>query len=340
MASTNIDPQTPGSSRVQRNTEHTGKIRLLSIVTTVFRSEKTIAEFAKRALAVAEGVANEVELIVVDDGSPDRSAELVRDLADLDSRVVLVQLSKNFGHHRALLTGLEHAKGDMVFLLDSDLEEAPENLAPMLAEMRAAKADCVYGVQNVRKGGWFERTSGELFYKLFGILSDVELPRNVSTVRVMSKRYVNSLLLFRDQNPVLVPLTLITGYRQVPYRFDKRSLTPTTYSIRKRLGMLVLYVTSFSGRPLYMMFAFSIVLASVGILFGAYVILKALTGPVQSGWSSLMATIIFFFSLNALFTGIIGLYLKRILEEVKDRPRTIVQEVYRKSVEKREAEHG
>ncbi len=340
MVSTNTVPQMRGSRRVQRNAEPLGRIPLLSIVTTVYRSEATIEEFAERALAAAEGVADDVELIVVDDGSPDRSAEIVRDLADADRRVALVQLSKNFGHHRALLTGIEHAKGDMVFLIDSDLEEAPETLAPLIGELHKANADCAYGVQSERKGGWFERTTGELFYKLFGILSDVELPRNVSTIRVMTRRYVRSLLLFRDQNPVLVPLTLITGYRQVPFTFEKQSLAPTTYSIPKRLSMLVLYVTSFSGRPLNMMFYFSVVLACVGLLYGAYVIVKAMTGPVQSGWSSLMATIIFFFSLNALFTGTIGLYLKRILEEVKDRPRTIVQEVYRQSPAQREAENG
>lgn len=327
-------------TRASGRTSELAKPRLLSVVTTLFRSEATIEEFARRALLAAEGVADDVELIVVDDGSPDRSAELVRDLADLDGRIALVQLSKNFGHHRAMLTGIEHAKGDLVFLIDSDLEEAPENLGPMLAKMREAKADCVYGVQNARKGGWFERWTGDMYYWLFNMLSEVEMPRNVSTMRVMTRRYVNSLLRFRDLNPVFVPLTLITGYRQAAYYFDKQSLTPTTYSIGRRLSLLVLSVTSFSGRPLYIMFSFSIVLAGLGILYGSYVILKALTGPVQSGWSSLMATIIFFFSLNALFTGTIGLYLKRILEEVKDRPRTIVQEVYRKSDGDRETEHG
>ena len=304
--------------------------RLLSVVTTVFRSEATIVEWLRRAAAAAEAHAEAVEIIVVDDGSPDRSAELVRNLADEDERVVLVQLSRNFGHHRALLAGLEHSTGDLVFLIDSDLEEAPENLTDMLDVLRQQKADCVYGVQRNRKGGWFERRSGDLFYWLFDLLSDVKLPRNVTTMRMMTRRYVDSLLRFRDHNPVFVPLTLITGYKQVPHFFDKESTSATTYSIARRTSLLVLAVTSFSGKPLSLIFSASVFLAAAGLVYGAVVVVNALTGPVQSGWSSLMATIIFFFSLNALFTGVIGLYVKRVLEEIKDRPRTIVQEVYRR----------
>lgn len=310
--------------------ESTGVDRL-SVVTTTYRSETTIAEFVRRALDAATAVGDHIELVVVDDGSPDRSAELVRNMVDEDDRIVLVQLSRNFGHHRAMLSGLEHAIGDIVFLIDGDLEEPPEHLSEMLRILKSEKADCVYGVQRKRKGGWFERLSGNLFYWLFGMLSEVKMPRNVSTMRLMTRRYVNSLLRFRDHNPVLVPLAVITGYKQIPYDFDKKSNSPTTYSVLKRLSLLVLLVTSFSGRPLALMFSASLVLAGFGFLYGIYVIIGAMTGPVQSGWSSLMAAVVFFFSLNALFTGVIGLYLKRVLEETKDRPRTVVQEVYRRS---------
>jgi putative glycosyltransferase len=314
--------------------ENAPRIALLSIVTTAYRSETTIAEFVARALQTAGPLADRIEIVVVDDGSPDRSAEIVRDLADGDEQIVLVQLSRNFGHHRALLTGLEHAEGDLVFLIDSDLEEAPENLPAMLELMRRERTDCVYGVQQVRRGGWLERVSGKLFYDLFGLLSEVELPRNVSTMRIMTRRYVASLLRFRDHNPVFVPLSLITGYRQSQYAFDKESASPTTYSLRRRLSLLLLAITSFSGRPLQLMFWMSLVLSSAGFLYGVYVVLRALTGTVQDGWSSLMAAVLFFFSLNALFTGVIGLYVKLIMEEVKDRPRTIVLEVYRKSAQR------
>ncbi|MBI4921077.1 MAG: glycosyltransferase family 2 protein [Devosia nanyangense] len=302
---------------------------MISIVTTAYRSEATIDAFIGRALAAVEPLAEQIELIVVDDGSPDRSAELVRAWADRDPRVVLVQLSRNFGHHRALLTGLEHVGGDLVFLLDSDLDEAPEHLGPMLDQMRSDGADCVYGVQRKRKGGWFERVSGKLFYIAFNALGDVRLPTNVSTMRVMTRRYVRSLLLFRDQNPVFVPLAVITGYRQVPFVFDKQHRGVTTYSLARRLSLLVLQITSFSGRPLSIMFALSLVLSVLAMAYGLVVVIQAIFWHVAEGWPSLMAAILLFFSINALFTGVLGLYVMRILEEVKDRPRSIVQEVYR-----------
>lgn len=309
--------------------------RSLSIVTTIYRSQGTIALFVERALAAGARVSRNVELIVVDDGSPDGSVEVVRKIVDADSRVSLVQLSRNFGHHKAMLAGLEEAKGELVFLIDSDLEEAPELLIDMMRVIEHNPVDCLYGVQHGRKGGVVERWSGHAFYWLFGALSEVKIPENVSTLRLMTHRYVQSLVRFRDKNPVFVPLSLLAGYPQAPHHFNKENTSKTTYSLRRRISLTLLAITTFSGRPLHLMFAMSLMLAVLGLTYGGYVVIRALTGSVQDGWSSLMAVVVFFFSLNAMFTGLIGLYVKQVLEEVKDRPRSVVQEVYsgRASVE-------
>jgi putative glycosyltransferase len=320
-----------GSLPAPTRPELIGRIRRLSVVTSAYRSEGTIAAFLQRVLDVATPLADSVEVIVVDDGSPDSSAEIIRNLGDEDGRIALVQLSRNFGHHRALITGLEYARGDVVFLIDSDLEEEPENLTEMLALMRKEGADVVYGVQRTRRGGLVERISGQIFYSAFSLLSEVNLPRNVATMRVMTGRYVRSFLQFRDHNPVLVPLSLLAGYRQVAYQFEKKSSSETTYSLPRRFSLLLLALTSFSGRPLLLIFWMSLFLSVASFSYGSFVIVRALTGVVQDGWSSLMAATVFFFSLNALLIGILGLYIKLILEEVKDRPRTVVQEVYRKA---------
>lgn len=303
-------------------------VRKLSVVTTVFCSEDSIEAFVRRALVAARSISPDVELIIVDDGSPDRSLEIARDLADNDAQIVLVQLSRNFGHHKALLTGLELARGDLILMIDSDLEEAPENLIPMRQVMTETNSDVVYGVQRSRRGGWLERASGWAFYTLFDLLSDVSLPRNVSTMRLMSRRYANSFLRFRDQNPVLIPLGVITGYRQVAFPFDKGDHSRTSYSLHRRFQMLLLAVTSFTGRPLVLIFWTSLVFSFASFIYGIVVVVRALTGTALDGWSSLMAATVFFFSLNAFFTGLIGLYIKLILDEVKDRPRTVIQEIY------------
>ena len=300
----------------------------LSIVTTLYRSEKTIAEFVRRSLLAAKQWADNVELIIVDDGSPDRSAEIVRRIVDSDPRVRLVQLSRNFGHHKAIFAGLENATGDLVFLIDSDLEEAPELLLDMLLVAKQNPVDCLYGVQKRRKGGLFERLSGRVFYSIFGILSEVRLPQNVSTLRLMTRRYVLSLLQFRDTNPIFVPLSLLVGYPQAPFNFNKENTSRTSYSIGRRISLTLLSLTAFSGRPLQIMFFVSVLFSAFGLLYGTYVVIQAVTGTPRDGWSSLMAVVVFFFSLNAVFTGLIGLYVKQVLEEVKDRPRSVIQEVY------------
>lgn len=302
--------------------------KLLSIVTTLYRSAETIAIFVERALSAGSKVAHEVELVVVDDGSPDESAAIVRNLVDADSRIRLVQLSRNFGHHKAMLVGLEEAHGDMIFLIDSDLEEPPELLADMMNVMVGNPVDCLYGVQKERKGGMIERWSGRAFYWLFATLGEVNMPENVSTIRLMTQRYVRSLLLFRDKHPVFVPLSLLAGYPQAPFGFVKESTSKTTYSLRRRISLMLLAIISFSGRPLQLMFFASLVMALAGLVYGTYVVILALMGAVQDGWSSLMAVVVFFFSLNAVFTGLIGLYVKQVLDEVKDRPRSVVQEIY------------
>ena len=302
----------------------------LSIVTTAFRSEDCISEFLRRALAAASAIDEKVELIVVDDGSPDRAAEIVREAVDRDPRIVLVQLSRNFGHHKALIAGLEVSRGDIIFVIDSDLEEEPENIKTMYDLMKAENTDVVLSIQKVRKGGRIERLTGRLFYWIFSKLSEVNLPRNVSTMQLMTRRYLKSFLLFRDRNPVFVPLGLLTGYKRSLHEFEKGSRKRTTYSFRRRLSLLMLAVTSFTARPLFLVFWFSTILSLSGFLFGAFVIVRALFGPVQDGWTSIIAAIVFFSSVNAFFTGVVGLYIKLILDEVKDRPRSIVQEIYRR----------
>lgn len=304
----------------------------LSVVTTVYRSGSTVTEFVRRAIAAAEPHVSSIEIIIVDDGSPDDSGDIVRELAREDDRITLFTLSRNFGHHKAMFAGLEVARGDLIFLIDSDLEERPENFSNMLELMNNSRSDVVYGVQNSRKGNRLEKFSGWLFYKIFNSVSEVELPRNVTTMRLMTRRYLDSFLRFRDRNPVFVPLSALVGYPQAKYEFKKENTSKTTYSLARRFSLLLLAVTSFTARPLVLMFWASLFFSALGLIFGSFVVIRALFADVMDGWTSLMATIVFFFSLNAFFTGIIGMYIKVIMDELRERPRTVIQEVFNKNL--------
>ena len=159
----------------------------LSIVTTLYRSAATIEEFYRRSIKAAEQVAGDIELVIVNDGSPDNSLDLALELHKHDPRVIVVDLSRNFGHHKALMTGLAHASGDLVFLIDSDLEERPEDLAALYQRFSQNDCDVVFGVLPTRRGGFLKRLPGAVFFSLLDFLSDYPVPRNVFTARLMTE---------------------------------------------------------------------------------------------------------------------------------------------------------
>jgi putative glycosyltransferase len=302
----------------------------LSIVATLYRSEAYLAEFHERASRAARQlVGDSYEIVLVNDGSPDNSLELAVWLTHSDAHVVVVDLSRNFGHHKAMMAGLAHARGEQVFLIDSDLEEEPEWLLEFAKIREREGADVVYGVQEARKGGWFERWSGEFFYTLFNWLSHIDHPRNIVTARLMTQRYVRGLLLHSEREMVISCLWVITGFKQYGTRVVKNSSEHTTYTLRKKLSHFVNAVTSFSSVPLRLIFYFGIVVFLVSLLFSAYLVLnKILFAQPLAGWTSVMMSIWILGGMVISFIGIIGIYLSKIFLETKGRPTFIVRDVY------------
>ena len=170
----------------------------LSVVTSLYKSADFVVEFYRRAADAAARLTPDWEIVMVNDGSPDNSLELAIELQRRDPRVRVVDLSRNFGHHKALMTGLLHSRGDLVFLIDADLEEDPAWLSMFDEGMQATHADVMYGVQRSRKGGWLERVTGALFYGVFNKVLTFPFPRNVVTARLMTRRYVNALVQHQD----------------------------------------------------------------------------------------------------------------------------------------------
>ena len=300
-------------------------------MTTLYRSAAHVEEFYRRMTAAASRVAPDHELIFVDDGSPDNSLQVALTLCARDSRVSVVELSRNFGHHRAMMTGLARARGELVFLIDSDLEEQPEWLEMFANRLRGSDMDVVYGVQEKRKGSWFERASGYLFYRLFNALSEVPMPQNVSTVRLMRRRYVRNLVAHRDREMFIAGLWALTGFRQVGLPVAKTSTSPTTYTIRKRVTNLLDAVTSLSRRPLVLVFylGLAVVLASgLGVI---YLIYERIASGFLPGWTSLIVSVWMLGGLTLFSIGLIGLYLSRIFIETKRRPYIVIRQVYRQA---------
>ena len=309
----------------------------LSIVATLYRSAPYLEEFYRRCVAAAEGRWTDFEIVLVNDGSPDESLLLAQDLHAEDSRVVVVDLSRNFGHHKAMMAGLAHARGDLVFLIDSDLEEPPEILSVFHERMLLDKCDVVYGVQEIRRGSLLERVSGEIFYALINHLTDVTLPRNLMTVRLMSRRYVRSLLRHRERELVISGLWVVTGYDQVAVTVKKSRVRPTSYGLVRKVKLAIDYATSFSSRVLYWVFNLGLVismLAGVSLLF--LVVRYIFFGGALQGWTSVMASIWLFGGLTILFVGLVGIYVARVFNETKRRPYVIVRSVLRNEMPRAE----
>jgi putative glycosyltransferase len=303
----------------------------LSIVTTMYRSEEFLRAFHERASAAARAVTAHYEIIYVNDGSPDGALTVALDLQARDARVRVIDLSRNFGHHQAMWTGLGYAEGERVFLIDCDLEESPEWLEHLIREQEASGADVVFGVQEKRGGSWAGRWGGRLYYKLFNLLSDVALPENLMTVRLMTRRYVDALLRHSEVSLHIAGLWARTGFLQKPVRLPKKCRREPSYSLLRRGHAFVNTLTASSNQPLMFIFYLgSVMLAAAGAAAAVLVIRRLLAG-MQAGWPSLMVSIWLLGGLIIFCQGIQSIYLAKIYLECKRRPIAIVRQVYRRS---------
>jgi len=302
----------------------------LSIVTTLYRSAATIDEFYRRIAAAAAPLADDIEIVMVNDGSPDSSLELALALHRADPRIVVVDLARNFGQHKAIMTGLAHTTGDLVFLIDSDLEEEPELLLHFHERLTKGDCDVVYGVQETRRGNLFDRISGELFFSLVNALSDQTLPRNLVIARLMTRDYVRALVRHRDREFLIAHLWQLSGFHQVPIAIKKLSRSPTTYSVSERIKIAVKHVTTTSTKLLYVILYAGIAIFALSLVAILYYITRYfLSGIGVDGFTSLIVSIWFFGGLTTLILGVLGIYIANILSETKRRPYTVVRHVYR-----------
>jgi putative glycosyltransferase len=302
----------------------------LSIVTTLYHSAPSIEEFYRRVMAAAEPISRDIELIIVNDGSPDNSLELALAIHELDPRVVVVDLSRNFGHHKAMMTGLAYARGDVVLLIDSDLEENPELISQFYQRLEQGDCDVVYGVQKSRRGGVFERVSGFIYYTLVEWLSDDPIPRNHVVMRIMKRDYVRALIRHRDREFAIVHLWQLTGFRQVPITIEKLSRSPTTYSLARRIKMAVHFLTTTSTKLLYIILYAGLVMFSLSVLMVLYYLGRYVTTGISvDGYTSLIVSIWLLGGFLTLAVGVISIYIANLLQETKRRPYTIVRQVHR-----------
>jgi putative glycosyltransferase len=302
----------------------------LSIVTTLYQSAPYLLEFYQRMRAEAEKFASDLEFVFVNDGSTDQSLETALDLQKQDPRIRVVDLSRNFGHHKAMMIGLEHARGDLVFLIDVDLEEPPEILSAFLKAAESEPADAVYGVQAPRHGPWLTRTLANLFYALLKVVSDYPIPPHSLTARLMTRRYVDQLVRHKEHLSNMIGLWELTGFKQVAVPVRKSPFKgTTTYTFRRRLAAAVYAITAFSSKPLRLIAYLGFFMTALSAFYAAFMVVEYFVyGIAPTGWTSLIVSIWLLGGVILFCLGIIATYLAVIFVETKNRPYAVIRKIY------------
>ena len=298
----------------------------MSVVAPMYDEEATARTFYERLCSALEGV--RFELVVVDDGSSDSTPSILAELAAADTRVRVVHLSRNFGHQTAITAGLDHARGDAVVMIDSDLQDPPE-VIPSLVERWRAGAEVVYAVRRARAGETrFKLVTARWFYRLMSKLSSVQLEPDAGDFRLMGRQALDALRSMRERSRYLRGMTVWVGFTQaaVPYDRDPRYAGETKYTMRRMVRFSLDAIASFSHVPLQAATVLGFVASFVAFLAIPVVIVLRAMGSYLPGFGTITIAVLLLGGLNLIAVGIIGEYVGRIYDEVKRRPLYLVRE--------------
>jgi len=302
---------------------------MISIVVPVYNEEEVLPELYRRVSQVMDETGETWELILVDDGSLDRSAEVIQNLNQIDGRVKGISFSRNFGFQEAVTAGLKHATGDAVVLSDADLQDPPETIPEMIAKWREGN-DVVYGIRAQRAGEtWFKKITAMVFYRTIHRITSVDIPLDTGDFRLMDRRVVDSILRMPERNRFLRGMVPWVGYKQsgVVYERQARYAGESKFkSVRQMLPFALDAITSFSYFPLQMATYLGFFIAAISLLAILIVVILRLFGQTQplTGQATTLVAVLFLGGVQLISLGIIGEYLGRIYDEVKGRPLYLV----------------
>lgn len=300
-----------------------------SIVAPVFNEAETLPHFYKRIVEVMEGVGEPFELVLINDGSRDGSYDIMQELHACDSRVRVIDFSRNFGHQIAISAGLDYAHGQAIIIIDSDLQDPPEVIPELIARWKN-EAEIVYAQRAMRKGETrFKLLTAAAFYRLIARITSVDIPRDTGDFRLLDRRVVDALVKMREQHRFMRGLSAWVGFRQeaVLYERNERFAGTTKYPLHKMISFSLDAITSFSHIPLKLATTFGFILAGISLMsILVAAILRIFVGAII-GQASTLILVLFLGGIQLIFLGIIGEYLGRIYDEVRARPLYIVREV-------------
>lgn len=304
--------------------------KLVSIVIPCFNEEEVLVHTLPRLIKVADNLTNyDVEFIFIDDGSNDKTINILRDAAKKDLRIKVIRFARNFGHQIAVTAGIDMANGHAVALIDADLQDPPEILIQMISHWEDGY-DVIYGVRSSREGeSIFKTSTAHFFYRFLNYLSETPIPLDTGDFRLMDRKVVDILSSMPERHRFVRGLVSWVGHRQMalPYERKKRAAGKSKYPLIKMLRFATDGILSFSSKPLQIstkIGIFTSCLSLIGIFYA--LVMRLLTSDWVEGWTTLLITFLFIGGVQLISIGIIGEYIGRIYEESKNRPLYLIQE--------------
>ncbi len=302
---------------------------MISVIVPLYNEEEVIGESYKRLTSVMQGLGEDYELILINDGSRDRTAALAAEICEKDRHVRLICFSRNFGHQIAITAGMDYARGDAVVIIDADLQDPPE-IIPLMVEKWKEGYHVVYGKRTRRQGETiFKKVTAKLFYRFLKRMTQVDIPTDTGDFRLMDRKVCDAMKRLGERNRYVRGLVSWVGFRQyaLEYVRDERFAGETKYPFKKMLKLAMDGISSFSYKPLKLATLMGFVLSGLSFLYLLFVLIQKLCGwHTVEGWASIVAVQLFFNGVVLIMLGIIGSYIGRIYEEAKGRPLYIVQE--------------
>jgi len=301
----------------------------LSVVAPCYDEEEVLPEFLRRVGAVLDAQGGTSEIVLVDDGSHDRTWEIMAKASAADPRIVAVRLMRNHGHQLALTAGLNLCRGERILIIDADLQDPPELLPDMMALMDEG-ADVVYGQRRRRHGdSLVKRFTAAVFYRLIGRMTDIDIPRDTGDFRLITHGVLDLLIAMPERHRFVRGMVAWIGGKQVPLVYDRnaRAAGESKYPFTKMVRFALDAITSFSVAPLRLSIMLGWVMALTGFACAIYSSVGALVGDTVPGWSSLMAAVGLLSGMQFLILGIIGTYLGRLYDQSKGRPLFMVRDM-------------
>lgn len=305
---------------------------LISVIIPCFNEQEVLnLTYARVSSVMEKNFGDNYELIFIDDGSKDATADILKLFCNQNKKVKLIKFSRNFGHQAALAAGISKAKGDLAVIIDADLQDPPELIPEMVKLYHEKQCNVVYGVRKERKGeSVFKKLSARLFYRILNRLSDVDLNVDTGDFRLIDRKVMDAFNSFSEKNKYIRGIISWMGFKQEPiyYSRDARSLGVTKYPLKKMLHLAGIAMFYFSKKPLKLALTLGFISIFIGVLLTLWVFYVQFTQIMETvpGWASTIITIIFFGGVQLLTIGVSGEYIGNILDEVKNRPEYIISD--------------